>query len=119
MTAPECKSTAKVGPSALVRLWRDDRGVVVSAELIVIVTVVVLGLLVGLTSLRDQMVQEFGDLGAAIGALDHSYSFASFSDADSSVAGSVFVDNSDYCDAGDPPGAAPLAIDFTAADAED
>ena len=90
-----------------------------SAELIVIVTVVVIGLLVGLTSLRDQVVQEFADLGAAIGALDHSYSFASFADADGSVAGSVFVDNSDFCDAGDPVGGPALAIDFIAADIED
>lgn len=103
----------------LTLLWKDQHGVVVSAELIVICTVLVLGLLVGLTSLRDQVVQEFADISAAIGALDQSYSFAEDSDPDCRVAGSSFVDAADFCDVGDPAGAPAQAITFEAADMED
>lgn len=100
------------------QLWQDESGVVISAELIVVCTVVVLGMLVGLTTLRDQVVQEFADLAAAVGALDHSYSFAAFEDADCSVAGSSFTDESDSCDVGDPVGEPASCVMFTSPGAE-
>lgn len=55
------------------RLWHDDRGFVISAELILVATIVVIGLLVGLATYRDALVQELGDTAAAVGALNQSY----------------------------------------------
>jgi len=55
------------------RLWHDERGFVVSSELILLATIVVIGLLVGITVWRDAVVQELGDTGAAIGQFNQSY----------------------------------------------
>jgi hypothetical protein len=57
-------------------LWHDERGFVVSAELILMATIACIGLIVGLVSYRDAIMQELADTGAAINALNQSYSFA-------------------------------------------
>ena len=52
----------------LKRLWTSDEGFIVSAELVLIATILVLGVLVGIASVRDQVIQELGDVaGAATG----------------------------------------------------
>lgn len=60
--------------SILAKLWNDERGVVVSTELILLGTIIVIGLIVGLVAWRDSLVQEFGDTGAAVGQFNQSYS---------------------------------------------
>lgn len=57
-------------------LWRDERAFVGSAELILIATIACIGLIVGLVTYRDSVVQELGDTGAAINALNQSYAVA-------------------------------------------
>ena len=56
-----------------VALWRDERGFVMSAELILYATIAVIGLIVGLATYRGAVVQELGDTAAAVGALNQSY----------------------------------------------
>ena len=93
----------------LMQLWRDDLGFVVSAELVLIGTILVIGMIVGLATVRDQVVQELGDVGLAIGQINQSYSWSGITGHTSSVAGSAFVDTVDFCDdaeaqtAGEPP----------------
>ena len=58
------------------KLWADDAGFVISAELILVATLLVVGLIVGLTSLRNQVVQELVDVGQAIGSMSQSYSYS-------------------------------------------
>jgi hypothetical protein len=74
---------------------------------------------VGLTSFRDQVVQEFGDLGVAFAGLNQSYSFSavtlSFNGMNFSVAGSSFADMSDDCDTGDAAGDPPACISLSVA----
>ena len=55
------------------KLLQDERGFVSSTELILLATIVVIGLLVGLSTWRDAVVQELGDSGAAVGQFDQSY----------------------------------------------
>ncbi|MHC4879807.1 MAG: hypothetical protein ACYTGL_25420 [Planctomycetota bacterium] len=55
------------------KLWADEAGIVVSTELLLIVLILVLGLIAGMASLRDQVAQELADLGNAINHLDGSY----------------------------------------------
>ncbi len=57
------------------RFWGDTRGFVVSSETILLATVVILGCIVGLATLRDKFVQEFGDSAAAVNRLNQSSSF--------------------------------------------
>jgi hypothetical protein len=86
------------------RLWGDESGFIVSTDLILISSILVIGLLVGLVSLRDQIVQELGDVAVAVGNLNQSYSFAghsvTFGTFVFTVAGSNFTDESDFCETG-------------------
>ena len=100
------------------RLWDDDCGFVVSAELVLVARILVLGMIVGLVSLRDQVVQELGDVAAAFSQLVQSYSFSGITGHTASTAGSQFIDFSDFCDfglngGGDQPGTEPLCIQVT------
>ena len=95
----------------LSRLWQDQSGAVVSAELVIIATILVLGVIVGLTTVRDQVVQELGDLAIAVASLNQSYSFSGITGHHSSTAGSLFIDLLDDCDGPDAAGAEPACIE--------
>ena len=86
--------------SLLNRLWSDDSGFIVSAELVLIATVVLIGLIVGLATLRDDMVNELADVADAFSELNQSYSFAGITGHSSSVSGTFFSDRADFCETG-------------------
>ncbi|MDZ7619431.1 MAG: hypothetical protein U1E05_20725, partial [Patescibacteria group bacterium] len=95
------------------RAWEDERGFVVSTELVLIATVLVIGGIVGLVTVRDAVVQELGDIATAIGNINHSYSFDGVSGCTSATAGSEFLDQYDACEhflGRDPPGQAPFGM---------
>ncbi|MBU1694132.1 MAG: hypothetical protein KKC51_09235 [Verrucomicrobia bacterium] len=50
-------------------------GFIISAELIMIATILVIGLLIGMVTLRNQVLAELKDLAEAFGTLDQSYAF--------------------------------------------
>ncbi|MEQ8789778.1 MAG: hypothetical protein RIC55_26020 [Pirellulaceae bacterium] len=109
------------------RLWNDEVGFVVSSDLLILSTIVVLGVIVGLVTFRDQVVQELGDMAGAVGAVNQTYSYAaatvtySFAPAVMGsfvVAGSSYDDLSDFCDEGDNANAPPECIEFTASSDE-
>ena len=56
------------------KFWRDERAAVTSAGIILTYSILALGATVGLVCMRNQIVQELGDLGAAIDHLDQSFS---------------------------------------------
>lgn len=64
------------------RLWQDQRGETNSLGLVLVTTIVAFGVLTGVATLREQIVQEFGDLALAIENLNQSYTgpFATFTD---------------------------------------
>jgi len=95
------------------RLWNDDAGFIVSTELALITTILVIGMVVGLTSIRDQVVQELADIGGMISQLNQSYSFSAITGHHSSTAGSFGVDLVDSCDVscGDASGVGALCVD--------
>ena len=62
----------------LQRLVDDETGVIVSAEIVLIVTILVLGLIVGLTALQAAIVEEFRDLGYAFNSLNQSFMYTGF-----------------------------------------
>jgi len=57
------------------RLWKDEAGFVISAELVLVATLLVIGMIVGLTELRNQVVQELVDVGQAIGFVNQGYEY--------------------------------------------
>lgn len=60
------------------QLWHDQAGFIVSAELVLISTVGVIGLLTGLTCLRNAINSELTDVACAISSLDQSYCYTGF-----------------------------------------
>jgi hypothetical protein len=93
------------------RLWQDEDGFIVSLELILITILLIIGLVTGLQVLRDAILQELGDLGAAIGSINNSFAFtgsitpattnngvATGGPAVSVVYGSIFQDANDQND---------------------
>jgi hypothetical protein len=57
------------------RLWTDSSGFVVSGDYILLTTILVIGMVVGVVTFRDQVVQEFGDIADAMESLDQSYTY--------------------------------------------
>jgi Flp pilus assembly pilin Flp len=83
------------------RLWADQAGFVVSTELVLVATILVIGMVVGLVTVRDQVVQELADLAAAIGSVNQSYEYTTVTGHTSATSGSEWQDNTDFCDLGD------------------
>lgn len=61
-------------------------------------TIVVIGLLSGLVTVRDQVITELADVADAVSELDQSFSFAAITATVGSVAGSTFADAADFCE---------------------
>ena len=57
------------------RLWQDERGEAIVSGVMLVYTILALGAIVGLVMLRNQIVQELGDLAVAFRHLDQSFSF--------------------------------------------
>jgi Flp pilus assembly pilin Flp len=84
------------------RFARDERGFLVSSELVVIATILVLGMIVGLVELQGALISELNDVGESIGSLNQSYSFPGTNTFKGGhfvgTFGSAFYDGSDGCD---------------------
>ena len=94
------------------QLWNDEVGVVISAELILVATILVIGMIVGLTTVRDQVVQELGDVAAAVASMNQSYSYSGATGHHSSPAGSSFAALRDDCDGADTAGEPASCIEI-------
>lgn len=93
------------------RLWQDEAGFVVSSELVLIATLLVLGMVVGLSEVRNSVVQELTDIGQTFGTVNQSYSFNGVTGHVSSTAGSFRIDLLDFCDvAADASGTEPGCV---------
>ena len=57
-------------------LRQDEYGVILSTEIVIIGSILVIGLITGLTCLQKSVNEELKDVAGAIGALDQSYSFS-------------------------------------------
>lgn len=82
----------------MIGLWSDEAGFVISSELILIAALIVVGLLVGLATVRDQVVQELADSADAISELQQDYQWSGTAGHTSSAAGSLFNDQNDFCE---------------------
>ena len=84
--------------SMIQQFWKDDDAALISAELVCVMTILVLGMIVGLASVRDGVTTEAADLASAIGALNQSYSFGGVTGHHAVTPGSLWTDNVDDCD---------------------
>ena len=79
-------------------LKNDENGFVVSAELVLVGTILVLGMIVGLTELSYGVNEELEDLGSGIAAINQTYYFTLGSGKKGEVVGSTYLDFVDECD---------------------
>lgn len=64
----------------LKKLWKDEGGALLSAELVLVMTLVFCGIAVGVGAVRTALVQELADVAEAIGTLNQSYSVSGLAD---------------------------------------
>ena len=99
--------------NSAVGFWRDDCGLVVSFELLLVGLIVVMGMIVGLASLRDSMVSELSDVAGSVQDLNQSFAANGTTSTHGTTAGSDFFDQFDIADdTEDPSGAADNGITF-------
>jgi len=82
----------------LKKLWMDEGGATISAELALVGTILVIGVVVGLSAVQDAVNTELADVGAAIASLDQSYSSGGLTGHHAAVAQQIFTDTPDACD---------------------
>ena len=88
----------------LKKLWNDETGVVISAELALVTTIAVLGSIVGVNQVVVSVNEELKDMSNAIGAVNQSFGISGFQgclkagEEISYTAGSGFIDGPDVCD---------------------
>lgn len=87
------------------KIWNDEAGFVVSAELVLVLTIAVLAMVVGLAAVRDAVTNELNDVSHAIGSISQSFSVSGLEKSCHSghgyharVSGSAFRDRADNCD---------------------
>jgi hypothetical protein len=74
------------------KLWRDDTGAVIAGEYIFAATILVIGIIVGVVSLRDGLNAEFAEYSNSILGLSQAYSISGYSGCSSSTDGSQALD---------------------------
>ena len=86
------------------QLFNDEAGFVISAELVLVMTIAVLAMVVGLTAVRDAVTHELNDISHAFGAVSQSYNVVGMEKdkkngkPHASIDGFGFNDNTDECD---------------------
>lgn len=83
--------------------FTDDNGFIVSAELVLVLTIAVLAMVVGLSEVAVAVNTELNDISNAFGALNQSYAFTGFCSSSNgktkaTMSGSAFMDSTDDCD---------------------
>jgi hypothetical protein len=101
------------------KLWLDEGGGLLTAEFILVVTICLCSVGAGWTSLYAKVSAELGDIGAAVGSLNQSFSSSGVAVISHSGthlgfdlwrwSGSTFLDQSDFCDC-DPDCACGIVI---------
>ena len=89
----------------LKKIWNDETGVIISAELVLVLTIAVLAMIVGLSEVAVAVNTELNDISNAIGSLNQSFAYTGFQGTDcngqkikSFFAGGFFHDTVDDCD---------------------
>lgn len=76
----------------LKKLWSDDAGAIIAAEYLFVATILVIGIIVGLASVRDAVNTELAELANAYLALSQGYILSGQSGCCSATDGSQTID---------------------------
>jgi hypothetical protein len=80
------------------KLWNDEVGALVSAEIVLVATILVIGVVTGLAAVRDAVVTELGDVASAIGSVDQTYSVGGTTGHHAGTVRFSWNDAADDCD---------------------
>jgi len=94
------------------KLWKDEAGFVVSAELIFIATLLVIGLVTGWVAIRNAAVSELTEVALALANVDQSYSYTGLSNCASMTSGAGIADTDGTIGSG-PVQAVVTAVNIT------
>ncbi|MFQ3594271.1 MAG: hypothetical protein SNJ82_13910 [Gemmataceae bacterium] len=96
------------------KLWNDDAGALIASEFLFVATILVIGIVVGLSSVRIAVVAELSELGNAILALSQGYSISGLTGCCAETDGSQAIDTpSLLAEPTCTPPAIPSLIDVT------
>ncbi len=79
-------------------LWKSEDGAIISAELVLVMTIAVLAMIVGLHKVSLAVNAELNDVAEAFGAISQTFCFEGVSVCNACVSGSSFNDHPDFCD---------------------
>ncbi len=79
-------------------LINDEAGFIISAELVLVSTIAVLGMIVGLSEVALNVNNELEDVGSAFGAINQTYNLQGIKGHQGYISGTSFRDNIDHCD---------------------
>ncbi len=96
----------------LKKIWMDEGGAILSAEIALIGTILVIGMVVGLASLADAVTNELADVGQAVTSLNQSYSANGIVGHRSATSSSTFTDALDFCDTTANTGVSTRCVTF-------
>ncbi len=83
----------------LKRFWNEEHGFVVSAELVLIASIVILALVVGLAEVSHAVNHELEDVASAFGSLNQTFSYNGQCGHFANVSGTAGrLDRIDFCD---------------------
>jgi Flp pilus assembly pilin Flp len=74
------------------KLWRDDGGALISSEFLFVATILVIGVIIGLTNVRAALNAELTELGNAFLALSQGFAISGQSGSAANVDGSQAID---------------------------
>lgn len=80
------------------RLLNDESGFIVTIELIMIATIMVIGLIVGMSTVRDAVLSEYSDVGGAVQDMHQGYQVNGVRGHSASTGGMDYIDFRDFCD---------------------
>ena len=85
------------------KLWNDETGVIISAELVLVLSIAVLTMVVGLAEVATAINTELNDVANAFGSLNQSFAVTGFGSTTLTkikafTFGSSFIDTIDTCD---------------------
>jgi Flp pilus assembly pilin Flp len=74
------------------KLWQDDCGALISSEFLFVATILVIGVIIGLTAVRSALNAELTELGNAFLALNQGFTISGQSGFGAQVEGSMAID---------------------------
>ena len=95
------------------KLWLDEGGAVITPEITLLGTIIVLAVAVAMHGAADAINTELADTGGAIGNLDQTYTISTSIGHAAAKDGWSFTDAPDFCDGTTPDGNNSRCLDFS------